>query len=349
MNNNDEPKTPRVTLKQVAEAAGVSLATASYALNNGGSVGRETRDRVIKEAERLGYRPNLSAKAMRTGRTGTIGMVLPDLTNPFFPLLAQTVIHAARELGYSVFLTDTQGSKEAEAQSIDALIGRGVDGLVWFPIDDLPDRQPDLRGVPTIVLDRTIEGFDSVLADYAAGGKLAAKHLVEAGHRHIGIIAGPADAMSSRLRAEEASAYVEAHASVAWRVEAAFSADLDPGVVQTLLKGKATAVIAGADLIAIGAIRALQRAGRRVPEDVSVIGFDNIAWGDLCNPALTTIDMPVSEIGNEAVAMLLRRIKAPDEPRRRIVFDVALVARDSVAALARDAVERHATARKTRR
>lgn len=349
MNNNDETKTPRVTLKQVAEAVGVSLATASYALNHGGSVGRETRDRVIKEAERLGYRPNLSAKAMRTGRTSAIGMVLPDLTNPFFPLLAQTVIHAAREQGYSVFLTDTQGSKDAEVQSIDALIRRGVDGIVWFPIDDLPDRQPNLQGVPTIVLDRTIEGFDSVLADYAAGGQLAARHLVEAGHRHIGVIAGPADAMSSRLRAQAACAYLEAHANVAWQVEAAFSTDLDPGVVQTLLRGKATAVIAGADLIAIGAIRALQRAGRRVPDDVSVIGFDNIAWGDLCTPALTTIDMPVSEIGTEAVAMLLRRIKAPDEPRRRIVFDVALVERDSVAAPARGAAARRVADREVRR
>ncbi len=330
MNFNEEPKAQRVTLKQIAEAVGVSLATASYALNNGGSVGKETRDRVIAEALRMGYRPNLSAKAMRTGLTGAIGMVLPDLTNPFFPLLAQCVIHAAREQGYCVFLTDTQGTKEVEALSIHSLIGRGVDGIVWFPIDDMPDNQPNMQGVPTIVLDRNIDGFDSVLADFTAGGRIAAKHLVDAGHQQIGIISGPTNVHSSRLRAESARAYVQTHANLAWQVEAAYSTDLDPAIVQTLLSSDATAVIAGDDMIAIGAIRALQHAGRRVPQDVSVIGFDNIAWGELCIPALTTIDLPVSEIASEAVAMLLRRIKAPDEQRRRTVFDVSLVKRDSV-------------------
>ncbi len=330
MTSSDSKRNGRVTLKHVAEAVGVSLATVSYALNNGGSVGRETRDRVIAMAEQLGYQPNLSAKAMRTGRTGALGMVLPDLTNPFFPLLAQTVIHAGRAEGYSVFLTDTQGSKEAESQSIDALIQRGVDGIVWFPINDAPDSQPNLQGVPAVVLDRNIEGFDSVCADYATGGAAAAKYLIDAGHRRIGILAGPGDVSSSRIRTDAARAYVEAHAHLAWQLEAAYSADLDQEIVHALTRGNATAIVAGSDLIAIGAIQALQRADKRVPEDVSVVGFDNIAWGEWCVPGLTTIDMPVTEIGVEAVALLLRRIRAPDEPRRRVVFDVALVERMSV-------------------
>lgn len=327
----DDPRA-RVTLKQVAEAAGVSLATASYSLNKGGSVGQATRDRVIAVAEQLGYQPNLAAKAMRTGRTGTLGCVLPDLTNPFFPLLAQTIINAARAAGYGVFLTDSQGSKEAEAQSIDALVRRGVDGLVWFPIDDDPARQPTLGGVPTVVLDRSVAGFDCVLADYATGGRLAAQCLLDAGHRRIGLITGPLAASSARERAEGARALLQARGELAWEVEAAYSADLEPDLLRLLAERRASAVICGADLIAVGVIRALRATGQRVPQDVSVIGFDNIPWTDLCAPPLTTIELPVPEMGVEAVQQLLRRLRAPDEPRRRVVFDVGLVLRDSVAA-----------------
>lgn len=326
----DEPRAPRVTLKQVAEAAGVSLATASYSLNNGGSVGQETRQRVIAVAESLGYRPNLAAKAMRTGRTGTLGCVLPDLTNPFFPLLAQTVINAARESGHGVFLTDSQGSKEAEAQSIEALVRQGVEGIVWFPIDDLPGQQPALGGLPAVVLDRSLPGFDCVLADFAAGGRLAAQTLIDAGHRRIGLITGPQAASSARERADGARASVQARGQLVWEVEAAYSADLDAALRALLKENRVTAIIAGADLIAIGVIGALRASGLRVPEDVSVIGFDNIPWTDLCTPPLTTIELPVPEMGVEAVQQLLRRLRAPDEPRRRIVFDVSLVARASV-------------------
>jgi LacI family transcriptional regulator len=329
--SNDGQRHARPTLKQVAEAAGVSVATASYALNNGGSVGRETRDRVIATAERLGYAPNLSAKAMRTGRSGTLGLVLPDLTNPFFPLLSQTIIHAARERGYSVFLTDTQGSKDAESESIDTLIQRGIDGIIWFPIDDDTDRQPSLRGVPTVVVDRSVQGFDSVQADYEAGGRLAAQHLVEAGHKKIGLITGPRAALSARRRADAARDYVQAHAQLAWEVESSFAPDLDAALVERMLKRDATAIIAGADLIALGAIKSLRNNGVDVPNDMSVIGFDNTPWGEWSAPPLTTIDIPTQEMAAEAVELLVRRIEQPGEPRRHTVFDVSLVARNSVA------------------
>jgi LacI family transcriptional regulator len=331
MPKNDEQRHARPTLKQVAEAAGVSVATASYALNNGGSVGRETRERVIATAERLGYQPNLSAKAMRTGRSGTIGLVLPDLTNPFFPLLSQTIIHAARARGYSVFLTDTQGSKEAEADSIDTLIQRGIDGIIWFPIDDSAERQPSLRGLPTVVVDRSIPGFDSVQADYAAGGLIAAQHLIEAGHRKIGLIAGPRAALSARRRADAAREYVQSHGHLAWDLEAAFAPDLDDTIVERLRSREATAIITGADLIALGVIKALRASGIEVPRDISVIGFDNTPWGEWSAPALTTIHIPTQEMAAEAVELLARRIEHPGEPRRHTVFDVSLVARNSVA------------------
>jgi LacI family transcriptional regulator len=323
-----------VTLKQVAEAAGVSLATASYALSNGGSVGQETRERVKAVAQQLGYRPNVYAKAMRTGRSGALGLVLPDLTNPFFPPLAQSIIVSAREAEFDVLLVDTLGSKQAERQSIESLVRRGVDGLVWFPIDDAMPKGLSLRATPTVVLDRTLEGLDCVVADCESGGRMAAELLLEAGHRRIGIVAGPGTVLSARQRLQGARQAMLATQSLVWEVEAAFSADLDTPVVARLAQRDVTAVVAASDLVAVGLVREFQRLGIRVPDDVSIVGFDNIPWSDLCAPPLSTIDIPVTEMGAEAVQLLVRRIAAPEEPRRRVVFEVSPVRRASIRQMA---------------
>lgn len=328
----DAPR--RVTLKQVAQAAGVSLASASYAINGAGSVGEATREHVLKIAAELGYRPNQSAKAMKTGRTGAIGLILPDLTNPFFPSLAQGVIQAARAHGYSVFLTDTGGSVEAEERAVGLMIDHGVDGLVWFPIADAAPVERLIEGVPTVVLDRNLPGYDVIQADYAEGGRLAAEHLIAAGHVDIGVISGPHAASSARQRAEAAIAVVRERGALAWHVHNAFSLDLEPAVVEALERRCATAVIAGADLIAIGVMRHVRAMGLSIPDDVSVVGFDDIPWAQLHTPALTTIDMPVEDMAAAAVETLVRRMAHRGEPRRRVVFNVELVARESVKVLA---------------
>lgn len=333
MSETEREEASNVTLKQVAEAAGVSLATASYSLNDGGSVGAQTRERVKAVAQRLGYRPNSSAKAMRTGRTGALGLVLPDLTNPFFPQLAQTVIVAARNAGYEVFLTDTLGSKEIEEKSIGALVQRGVDGLIWFPVDDTTSTAPRMLSTPAVVLDRTLEGYDCIVADCYSGGRAAAALLLAEGHRRLGIVSGPSAASSARQRAQGARDEIKARgAEVVWELEAAFSVDLDVEIVQTLARRGVTAIVAGSDLIAIGIVRELRRLGLNVPQDISVVGFDNIPLSELCNPPLSTIEIPVHEMGAEAVQLLIRRIASPHESRRRIVYAVSAVLRDSVAA-----------------
>lgn len=325
---HDPPR--RATLKEVAKAAGVSLASASYAMNGAGSVGEATREHILKVAAQLGYRPNQSAKAMKTGRTGAIGLILPDLTNPFFPSLAQGVIQAARHHGYSVFLTDTEGSPEAEQGSVRLLVDHGVDGVIWFPIADTDTVGRLIEGTPTVVLDRNLTGYDVIQADYADGGRLAAEHLIDAGHVNIGVISGPHAASSARQRAEAAIAVVRERANLTWHVHNAFSLDLEPSVTAALETRTATAVIAGADLIAIGAMHHIRAMGLTVPDDVSVVGFDDIPWAQLHTPALTTIDMPVEDMAAAAVETLVRRMANRTEPRRRIVFNVELIARDSV-------------------
>lgn len=319
----------RATLKEVAKEAGVSVASASYAINGTGSVGEQTREHVLAVAARLGYRPNQNAKAMKTGRTGTIGLVLPDLTNPFFPALAQAVIQAARGHGYSVLLTDTEGEHEAERHAIDLLAGRGVDGLVWFPIADDGTLPPLADSIPAVVLDRALPGYDVIQADYAEGGRLAAEHLLSLGHRRIGVISGPHAASSARTRADAALEAVRRQGQIAWHVHNAFALDLEPAVTAALDGGTATAVIAGADLIAIGAIRHLQGRGLSVPGDVSVMGFDDIPWALLNSPPMSTIEMPVEEMAVEAVQTLLHRIAHRGEVLRRVVFNVSLVVRGS--------------------
>jgi LacI family transcriptional regulator len=329
--SDDIPR--RATLKEVAKAAGVSLASASYAINGAGSVGEATREHILKVAAELGYRPNQSAKAMKTGKTGAIGLIVPDLTNPFFPGLAQVVIQAARAHGYSVFLTDTEGSAEAEERAVNLMIDHGVDGVIWFPIDDDGPVGRLIEGVPAVVLDRNIPGYDIIQADYADGGRLAAEHLLAAGHVNIGVISGPHAASSARQRAEAAIATVRERGELVWHEHNAFSLDLEPAVAQALEARTATAVIAGADLIAIGAMRHIRSMGLSVPDDVSVVGFDDIPWAQLHTPALTTIDMPVEDMAAAAVETLIRRMSARGEPRRRVVFNVELIARESVRVL----------------
>lgn len=320
----------RVTLKDVAHAAGVSLASASYAMNNTGSLGEERRQHIQKVAKQLGYRQNLSARATRTGRTGTIGFLVPDMTNPFFPSLAQSVFQRARQNGYSVFMAGTEGDPKQEIETFRALIDRGVDGIVWFPINDESDVGQVHRDVPVVVIDRTLPGLECVQADYALGGRDAIKHLQSLGHRDIGIVTGPMDVQSMRDRCEAAKAQIELKGTLSFMVHNAFSTDLDDATIKAIEGRSATAVFTGADLIAIGVMNHARHIGLHVPDDLSVIGFDDIPWAALSNPALTTIEMPVDLMAFEAVDALVRKITNEDDGSKRVIFNTSVIERESV-------------------
>lgn len=321
----------RVTLKDVAKAAGVSLASASYAVNKTGSLGEDTRAHVLNIAEELGYRQNLSARATRTGRTGAIGFVVPDMTNPFFPSLAQSVVQRARQNGYSVFVTDSEGDPDQEMEVIRQLIGRGVDGIVWFPVNDDNSLAKINADLPIIVIDRTVSGFECIQADYSEGGRLAAEHLVNLGHRSIGVVAGPLDVKSMRDRCHAAEGVIKSRANLAFTVENAFATELEKSVADAIVSKSATAVFCGSDLIAIGVLRVARAAGLTIPGDLSIVGFDDIPWAEYCTPTLTTIEMPVDEMAAEAVDALLRKIDGESDSNRRVVFNVNLIVRESTA------------------
>ncbi|WP_156843215.1 LacI family DNA-binding transcriptional regulator [Novosphingobium aquimarinum] len=323
----------RATLKDVAKAAGVSLASASYAINRTGSLGEEMRAHVLKIAEELGYRQNLSARATRTGRTGAIGLVVPDMTNPFFPSLAQAIVHRARQNGYSVFVTDTAGDQQQEGEAIRQLVDRNVDGIVWFPVNDENSIAKLVADIPIIVLDRSVPGFEAVQADYVQGGSLAVEHLLALGHRNVGVVAGPMDVRSMRDRIDGATAALASVGGPTFVVENAFAVELEGTVKEAVEARSATAIFCAADLIAVGVLRHARKMGLAVPEELSIVGFDDIAWSEYCTPALTTIEMPVDEMAIEAVDALLRKLDGEQDGNRRVIFNVKIVVRETTAAV----------------
>ncbi|UDF05270.1 LacI family DNA-binding transcriptional regulator [Asticcacaulis sp. AND118] len=319
----------RITLKDVAKAADVSLASASYAINGTGSLGSEVRAHILKIAADLGYRQNLSARAVRTGRTGTLGLILPDFANPFFTGLAQAVMRRARADRHYVVIADTEGDVRLEQQAIASLIERGVDGLVWFPVRDLDTATPPPE-LPTVIMDRRAVGLSLILADYTGGGRQAAAHLMARGHRKVGIVSGPMSLNSMTERCQGFRSGLSADAECVFHVETGFSDDLEPAVGAAIDNRSVTAIFAGTDQIALAVVRRAARSGLRVPEDLSIIGFGDAPWVGTSAPALTTVEMPIEDMANEAVDRLLQR--DPGAPAR-VVFDTSLIVRESTRAL----------------
>ncbi|MDF0488882.1 LacI family DNA-binding transcriptional regulator [Sphingomonas sp. H39-1-10] len=306
MDNPSRPKAP--TLKDLAREAGVSLTSASYAINGTGSVGPKTRAHVLEVAKRIGFRLNLTARTMKSGRSGMLALVIPDLGNPFFAALVQAVFREARSAGYHIYMTNTEGSEELEADALAMAVGLRVDGLIWFSIRDKDTSGGILSNTPTILLDRTVPGYDTVSIDYYDAGRRAADHLLAHGHRRVGIVSGPMDIVSMRDRCAGFRDRLIETGELVFEVENSFSLDLEPGAKAAVLERRATAIFAGADIIGIGIMRHAQVNGIDVPRALSVVGFDDIDLASLVSPALTTVEIPIEEIAARSVALLLERI-----------------------------------------
>ena len=319
------------TVKDIAAAVGVSVATVSNVLNGRPNVGRATRQQVLRVAKQLAYRPNRAAQAMRTGRTRAIGLVLPDLTNPFFPELAQAVENTARSRGLLVCLVDSQSRPEGEADGFALLMQHAVDGIIWCPLG--PRLPAQLRNLarPVVLIDRPRPGYAVVHSNYLMGGRLLAQYALRMGHTRVGLLSGPQHIESARQRRDGFVTAFPRSINIVWEVCVGFDGVLTAEARAALKhRRKATLIVAGNDLIAISAIRRLAEQGVSVPEEVSVTGFDNIRWTDLVTPRLTTIAQPVSAIGAKAVELMQERMSGEKIDSRRTIFDVELIERDSV-------------------
>lgn len=326
------------TLSDVAEAAGVSPTAVSRYLNNRIDLPQATRDRIDAAIAKLNYRPNLLAKRLSTGKTEAISLVTPEIANPFFAELAAAIEAEAQRHGYAVYMSSTQGDRAREIDAIQRLQDQHVDGLIMMT------NQPDdgtLAGLlqqhgNVVLLDEDIPGVTvpRVFVENEQGAFLGASHLIEAGHRDIAIISGPAGLMSVRERLagfrramENAGLPVKPE----WIMLGNYSRDYGRAATNQLLDGPTipTAVLACSDYIAIGVLQAMRQADQVVPRDLSLVGFDDMPFAELVDPALTTIRQPIAEMGRIAFWRLLALInKTEAEPMTRL--PVSLVVRKSV-------------------
>jgi LacI family transcriptional regulator len=316
------------TLKDVANLAGVSTATVSNVLRGTKPTSGEVQRRVHAAIETLGYVPNPHAQSLRTGHSHTLGLVLPDLANPYFPALVQAIETTARGLGYALIVMDAGNDPGREHDSLALLASYQVAGVIWVPVFDHPCSEWPF---PIVTVDRPLANCDAVVADHAQGGALIARHALALGHRRVGLLSGPRSLPSAALRRAGFLGAAAAPLEVVWEHEVGFSSELPTEVVVRLRDPECSLVVCANDAIAVGALRALREGGSRVPEDVSVIGFDDVPWAEFVEPALTTVRQPLPALGSAAVEVVHARITNPAAELRFETHPVALVARRSVA------------------
>ena len=328
-----------VTLKEVARASGCSVATVSRVLGGTRPVGPEIALRVKEAAERLGYRPNQVARALRSRSTGTIGLVLPQITNPFFPSLVREVEHALHAEGRALLLADCNDDPTTEAARITALLDRQVDALLVIPVDEKHSRDAVTTAaarVPMVLLDRGCGTgvADLVATDNASGMALVLEHLAATGRRRVCFVgaSGCDTAAVERLAAYEAGV-ASLDPEAPGRVELGdFSLEWGRAAVDRILPLRPDAVVCANDLIAVGALQRLRQLGVDVPGEIAVTGFDYIPMAGLADPALTTVRQPVRELAAEAAQLLGSRLAGQtDGPRRSVRLAPELVVRASSA------------------
>jgi LacI family transcriptional regulator len=335
----------RVKLTDVARVAGVHPGTASRALNplTRDQVSRATSRRVTRAAERLGYVPNAIARSLRTARSFIVAMLVPDVTNPLFPPMVRGAERVLSQSGYTLVLTDTDNDAAAERHQVEQLRARGADGFIvatarWQ--DPLLGELAAAR-VPTVLVNRNTAagGLPYVGADERTGIRLAVDHLVALGHRRISYLAGPQDTSTGRERASAFRQAVRGHrlAPGATQVRACTAYTEAAGAVAA---GKlitpdyaGTAIVAGNDLIAFGALRVLAEAGLSCPGQVSLIGFNDLPLVDKLTPPLTTVRLPLAEMGALAARTLLAEIDGSGGgPAAQSLLGVELAVRGTTAA-----------------
>jgi DNA-binding LacI/PurR family transcriptional regulator len=327
------------TINDVAQRAGVSVTTVSHALSGKRPVAPRTRTRIMAAVEQLNYQPSQLAIAMLTGRTMTLGALVPDIMNPFFGELLSSVESAANSKGYGTIVASTELQQDQEQRQIELLCAKKVDALLLIGCSDhAVDHVPTEPGGPTaVIVDQIPDGLErypKVCSDQEGGGRLAADHLWELGHRMIGVIAGPPElsVAAARLRGFLSQMRMYRSPVPTGRRTSSPSFTLAAGqqAARALLQSRpeVTALFCANDLIAFGALHAASELGRTVPDELSVVGFDDIFVSSMVQPTLTTIRQDIGLLGRRAVDIAVRALAGEtiEAPER---LAVTLVARAS--------------------
>jgi LacI family transcriptional regulator len=333
----------RPTYSDIARHAGVSTASVSRALANEKGVGPEVAERVRRSAAAVGYRGNHAARALRRQRSDAIGLVVSDVENPFFAAIAHEVEVFARRRQHAVLLCNTDESVEYERWHLNRMIGESVEGVIAVPSREDPGPLLELRaaGIPTVIIDRRLEGdpFDTVLVDHRGGARELVEHVLGHGHTHIGAITTTTTDTGGRERLGGCRDAVEAHDGRLTALEAETSDIV--GVARAVGLGERlarqlmqlaeppTAIFCTNNLLSLGALRGLRASGIRVPQDVALVGFDDVVSFDLLDPPLTVAAQPTEEIARGAASLLYERIAEPDRRPRVAVMPAELRIRRS--------------------
>jgi len=331
-------RAPRI--KDVAREAGVSTATVSHVINSTKYVSDETRERVLKAIKRFEYHPNAHARTLASGRSNMIGLLVSDISNPFFPELIKAIETAAFERGYNVILLNTNYDPGRAADYVRRLSELNVAGvaLMTSELDSDLFKQITHRRV-SVVFDNTDLAADrtsNVCVDYASGIEEAVRHLVSLGHRRIAHIAGSSRIPSGAIRREAFHYFIKRYlpdepAPAVY--EGDFRLDGGRAAASEMLSAPEmpTGVVVANDMMALGAMREFRKAGLSIPRDISIVGFDDIAFAALSEPPLTTINSHRAEIGRRTIEALISLIERPEETGVEIRVPTQLVTRDSTA------------------
>ena len=328
------------TIHDVAKEAGVSITTVSHVINKTRFVSDELVGRVNSAIRKLHYQPSNLARGLRTKSSGAIGIVIPDSTNPFFAEVVRGIEDHCYEEGYSAFLCNSDGDTEKEYCYLQILREKSVDGIVLVSSGDNKDSH-DLLGksnIPYVIIDREVPFLkaDSVLIDNYKGGYDATSHLINLGHRSIGCIAGPSQVTPSWQRRQGYSRALRDNGlpvEESLIVQGDFRGDSGRDGMHRFLEMKSppTAIFACNDIMAIGAMAEARRQGIAIPDQISIIGFDDIALASLVVPQLTTIAQPKKLLGETGAKLLLRRLRQEDMDKEDIVLQPELIIRNSTA------------------
>ena len=332
------------TLLDIAEKAGVSISTVSRVLNKKARkyrISRETERLVLQAAAELSYRPNQIARGLRLKKTNTLGLIAPDVSNPFFAYIIKRIQNVAHALGYGLIVCNTDENLETEIEHVNLLFRNRVDGLIAMPVGQSYDHFAEWqsKGIPLVMLDRCFDELDvrSVVVDNYAGSYDAVKHLIDAGHERIGFIQGLPGTYTNTARL---AGYRDA------------LSDRDLPYIDDLVGGSdfrqengymeakmllnmgdpPTAIFATSDTITLGALQAVYEEGLSIPDDVSMIMFDDVDFAPYLRCPLTAVRQPKEVMGEMAVKMLVEELRGEKSGAKRIVLKPRLIRRDSVTA-----------------
>lgn len=330
----------RITIKDVADLVGVNPSTVSRVINGDSSlyIREETRNRILEAIKEMGYRPNPIARSLRLKTSDAIGLLIPDITNPLFPEVIKGAEKAASEKGLSLILCNTDENKIKEKAHIRFLIDRRVDGILLFSsrIEDETIAEVENSGIPFVLVNRGSRSNTGsyVVVDNARGAQLATQHLIQLGHRRIAHISGFLYTETGLERLEGFRKSLNAAGlpfDSEYMVEAGFAEQKGYCAMLKLLSlaKPPTAVFAANDLVAMGAMSAIFAKGLRVPEDISIVGFNDIWVAGRITPALTTIRVPLNKMGYMALQMIADKIKKSRGNTDRIILEPDLVIRFS--------------------